>query len=261
MENEHPRLSVVIPAYNEADRIGPTLLTIDKYLSEQDYPYEILVVIDGAKDNTAEVVEGLQGTIENLRFLNNTENHGKGYVVRQGLLEARGTWRLFTDADNSTDISNVEKMWPLTEKGYKVVISSRDSKDAPGGGQTVKQPFPKRMVGNTSNILIQLVGVWGIWDTQNGFKMFHREAVEEIFSRAHIDRWGFDIEALALARKLDYKIGKVGIMWRNDPRSHVKLKGYLNTFVELFKIRLNLLTGKYDVSTSRKEEPTAGQHS
>ncbi|MEX0916639.1 MAG: dolichyl-phosphate beta-glucosyltransferase [Candidatus Spechtbacterales bacterium] len=246
MDQKQPlRLSVVIPAYNEAERITTTLLSLDKYLSQQEYSYEILVVIDGAKDNTEQIVSELAKTVANIRVASNKQNHGKGFVVRQGMLEARGTWRLFMDADGATPIASVEDMWPLADRGYKVIISSRDSKDAPGARQAVKQRLAKRIMGNMANILIQVVGVWGIWDTQNGFKMFHEEAATRIFSTARIDRWGFDIEALALARKFGYRIGIIAIEWRNDPRSHVTLKGYINTFVELFKVRFNLLRGVY----------------
>jgi len=240
------RLSVVIPAYNEANRIGNTLLSIDKYLSTQDYAYEILVVIDGAKDNTEQVVKQFGKLVQNVRLISNKENHGKGYVVRQGLLEARGQWRLFMDADGATAIDSIERMWPLTEKGMEVIISSRDAKDAKGAKQVIKQAFAKRVLGNVGNVLIQIFGVWGIWDTQNGFKMFSAAAAEKIFSKARIDQWGFDIEALALARKFGYTIGIIPIEWKNDPNSHVTLKGYVNTFVELAKIRLNLIRGVYD---------------
>jgi len=245
-EEKSLRLSVIIPAYNEAERISTTLLSADKYLSGQAYSYEILVVIDGAKDNTEQIVTEFAKTIEHLRLVSNKQNHGKGYVVRQGMLEAKGQWRLFMDADGATPVSFVEDMWPLADRGYKVIISSRDSKDAAGARQVVKQPFLKRLLGNVANILIQVVGVWGIWDTQNGFKMFHEEAAVRIFSVARIDRWGFDIEALALARKFGYRIGIIGIEWKNDARSHVTMGGYVNTFVELFKIRLNLLRGAYE---------------
>ncbi len=244
--SKSPHLSVVIPAYNEAERIGDTLLDIDKYLSAQKYSYEILVVNDGSTDNTQEVVNNYAELVSNLRFLDNKENHGKGHVVRQGMLEAKGKYRLFMDADGSTSIDNVEKMWPMLKEGnYEVVISTRDPKDAKGAGQEVPQPFLKRLLGTVGNLLIQLVGVWGIWDTQNGFKIFTEKAAKDIFSRMKINRWGFDIEALAVARKLGYKIGIIPIHWKNDPRSHVTLKGYLNTFVELFKIRWNLIKGTY----------------
>jgi dolichyl-phosphate beta-glucosyltransferase len=242
----NPKLSVVIPAYNEAERIGNTLLALDKYLSAQEYSYEIRVVIDGATDNTAEGVKRFQKTVRNVRISNNKKNHGKGYVVRQGMLEARGTWRLYMDADGATAIEHVEKMWPLTQQGHKVIITSRDSRDAKGAKQSIKQSLFKRILGNGGNILIQIFGVWGVWDTQNGFKMFENEATQKIFSRARIDRWGFDIEALALARKFGYDIGVVAADFHHDPRSHVTLKGYLNTFVELMKIRWNLMRGRYD---------------
>lgn len=247
MEKQKIKLSVIIPAYNEAERIGTTLLKIDKYLSEQDYSYEIIVVVDGATDNTAQVVENFKKLVQNLRVISNKTNHGKGYVVRQGILAAKGRWRLFMDADGATSIDHLDKMWPFVKKGYKVIISSRDSKDAKGARQAVSQSILKRIIGNAGNVLIQIFGVWGIWDTQNGFKMFKDEAARAIFSHAVIDRWGFDIEVLALARKLDYKIGIIAAFWINDPHSHVTLKGYLNTFVELFKIRWNFIRGKYNV--------------
>jgi len=249
MEQKSLKLSVIIPAYNESERIGRTLLSVDKYLSQQDYSYEIVVVNDGATDNTAEVVNKFKKLVKHLRLIDNKKNHGKGYVVRQGLLESKAAWRLFMDADGSTSIEHIEKMWPLTRK-YEVIISSRDSKDAKGAKQAVPQAFPKRMIGNMANILIQIFGVWGIWDTQNGFKMFSAQAAQDIFQQTTIDHWGFDIEALALARKLGYKIGIVGIYWVNDPRSHVTLAGYLNTFVELMKIRWNFIRGRYDLPSS-----------
>lgn len=239
------KLSVIIPAYNEAERIGNTLLDIDKYLSERDYSYEILVVIDGAKDKTAEVVERFRKLVKNLHVINNYENHGKGYVVRQGMLHAEGEWRLFMDADGATAIEHIEKMWPFAEEGCKVIISSRDSKDVRGARQVIPQPLLNRLLGNFGNVLIQIFGVWGIWDTQNGFKMFHREPAERIFSLTRINRWGFDIEVLALARRMGYPIKIIPVLWRNDPRSHVTFKGYIKTFIELFKIRWNLMRNVY----------------
>jgi len=239
-------LSVIIPSYNEEKRISNTLLEIDKYLSKQDYSYEIIVVSDGSKDKTAAIVRKFSDLIKNLRLIDNKENHGKGWVVRQGMLEAKGQHRLFMDADNATTIDHFEKMIPLFKQGFKVVIGSRDKKDAEGAKQEVPQSFLKRQVGNLGNILIQLFAVSGIWDTQCGFKAFTNKATDDIFERCLIDRWGFDIETLAIARKLDYKIGIIPVNWINDPESRVTLKGYLNTFRELFKIKWNLIIHKYD---------------
>lgn len=240
------KLSVIVPAYNEEGRIVKTLREINKYLSLQSYDSEIIVVSDGSKDRTAEVVRGMMSEIRNLRIIDNKENHGKGYVVRQGILGAKGDYRLFTDADNSTSIDHVEKMWPLLEKNYDVVMGTRDSRDDKDAKQAVSQPVWKRLLGDIGNIGIQVLVVWGIWDTQCGFKAFSRKAAEDIFKRCKINRWAFDVEALALARKLGYKIGIVPIYWINSPESKVKLKGYIRFFKELLRIKWNLITKKYD---------------
>jgi len=239
-------LSVIIPAYNEEKRISNTILDIDNYLSRQDYSYEILVVIDGAKDKTAQIVGKFVDLVKNLRIIDNQENHGKGWVVRRGMLEAKGQIRLFMDADNATTVNHFEKMIPLFEQGNDLVIGSRDSKDAAGAKQAVSQPFHKRLVGNLGNLVIQLVAVPGIWDTQCGFKALTAQAANNIFSRCRIDRWGFDIEVLAIAKKLNYKISIIPVNWINDPNSLVNWKGYLKTFGEVFKVRWNLMTKKYD---------------
>jgi len=239
-------LSVVIPAYNESKNITNTLLDIDHYLSKKEYSYEILVVNDGSKDDTVKVVEKVGGLVKNLRIIDNQINHGKGWVVRQGMLKSLGQIRLFMDADNATTINHFEKMIPLFEQGHQVVIGSRDSKDVTGARQTVAQAWHKRLMGNMANILIQILAVPGIWDTQCGFKAFTAEVAEDVFKRSLIDRWGFDIEALALAKKLNYKIKIIPVNWVNNPNSRVTLKGYLNTFIELFKVRWNLIIGKYD---------------
>ena len=244
MENIY--LSVIIPAYKEERRISKTLLDIDQYLSKQDYSYEIIVVNDGSKDKTAEVVNKFANIIKHLKLIDNKENHGKGWVVRQGMLEAKGEIRLFMDADNATTIDHFEKMRPLFEQGYQVVIGSRDSKDVAGAKQEVSQSFLKRLLGNSGNLLIQLLAVSGIWDTQCGFKAFSAKSAQKVFKKCQIDRWGFDIEALALARKFNYKIGIIPVKWVNDPDSRVSWKGYLNTFRELFKIKWNLIRNKYD---------------
>ncbi len=245
MDKQKKFLSVIIPAYNESERITNTLLEIDLYLSKKDYDYEIIVVNDGSRDHTAPGVSKLTELVKNLRLIDNRDNHGKGWVVRQGMLESLGRIRLFMDADNATTINHFDKVIPLLEQGYEVVIGSRDSKDAAGARQAVAQSFLKRLLGNLGNLLIQMLAVPGIWDTQCGFKVFRDRAARDIFSRSLIDGWGFDIEALVLARKRGYKIGIIPINWTNDPNSRVGWKGYLNTFRELFKIKWNLIIGKY----------------
>lgn len=245
MNGEKPYLSVVIPAYNEEKRISKTLLAVDQYLNRQNYSYEILVVSDGSKDKTAEVVNNFQRMVRNLKIIDNKENHGKGWVVRQGMLQAQGEFRVFTDADNSTTIDHIEKAWPYLKQGFDVAIGTRDSRDHKEAKQAVPQSFLKRTLGDVGNILIQALAVWGIWDTQCGFKVFSEKAAKEVFSRCLIDRWGFDIEALAIAKRLGLKIALIPVHWINDPVSKVNLRGYLKTFIELLQIKKNLITNKY----------------
>jgi len=236
-------LSVIIPAYNEEKRLPKTLEDIDKYLSKQKYDYEILVVNDGSKDETTKVARSLTPKIKNLKVTGYKKNQGKGYAVRFGMLEAVGEHRLFTDADNSTSINQVEKMWPEFKKGYDIVIGSRDIK---GAVLDPPQPIVRRFTGETFGFLTNLiVGTWGIADTQCGFKGFTEKAAKDIFPRCKINRFAFDPEFLVIAKKLKYKIKEVPIFWKNDLRSSVKFKSMVKMGVDLLKIRWNLITGRY----------------
>ena len=237
-------LSVIIPAYNEEKRLPKTLKEIDKYLSRQSYDYEIIVVNDGSKDKTAKIVRDLMPDIKGLKLIDNKENHGKGYTVRQGMLEAEGDYRVFTDADNSTSIDQIEKMWPEFKKGYDIIIGSRDIK---GAIIAVPQPWWRIMLGNVFNLIVQMVsGLLGIWDTQCGFKGFTKKAVEDIFPRCRINTFAFDVEVLVIAKKLGYDIKEIPITWVNDPESKVKFKHMINMLIEVFQIRWNLITNKYE---------------
>ncbi len=238
-------LSVIIPAYKEEKRIPETLKEVDKYLSKQVYGYEIIVVCDGSPDRTAEVVQKMTKDIKNLRLIDNKENHGKGYVVRQGLLEAKGKFRLFMDADNSTSVDQVEKMWPEFEKDFGVVIGSRDIK---GAVLEPAQPWWRITLGNTYNLIVQIIsGLWGIWDTQCGFKGFTAKAAKDIFSKCQINRFSFDVEVLVTAKKMGYKIKEIPVTWKNDLSSTVGFKSMFKMLVEVFQIRWNLITGKYNL--------------
>jgi dolichyl-phosphate beta-glucosyltransferase len=243
--DQQPYLSVIIPAYNEARRITPTLTAIHDYLTAQPFTWEIIVVLDGSQDNTEQVVTAFAAGKEGIRWIARRENRGKGFTVRQGMLAAQGEVRLFTDADNSTDISHFDKMQPLFANGADVVICSRDHKDVTGARQAVPQPFLKRLLGNAGNLAIQLLAVPGIWDTQCGFKAFRAPVAQQIFSIARIDRWGFDIEALALARHFGHPIKVVPAYWIDQEGTHVRFSDYFRTFKEAFEVRWNLLTGAY----------------
>ena len=239
-------LSVIIPAYNEEKHIRKTIESIYRYLSDKKIGHEILVVTDGSRDKTNDIVRLMMSAVPTLQLLNYELNKGKGFAVREGMLKARGQYRLFTDADNATSIDHIEKMMPFFNQGFDVVIGSIAIK-----GSTVvsgSEPIWRRLFGKIGNLFIQLVVVPGISDTQRGFKIVTDKAAQDIFSKAIIDRWGFDIEMLALARKLNYKIKEVPITWKNDPdtSSHPRLSAYFQVLMETVKIRWNLLTGKYN---------------
>ncbi|HFC12122.1 MAG TPA: glycosyltransferase family 2 protein [Anaerolineae bacterium] len=240
-----PYLSVVIPAYNEATRIGRTLTEIHAYLEKQAFTWEVLVVLDGVTDNTAQVVADFASEKANIRWIDRPQNRGKGYTVREGLLAATGQIRLFTDADNSTDMRHFDAMIPLFETGHAVVIASRDGKDAEGAQQAVPQSFLKRSLGNLGNLVVQFLTVPGIWDTQCGFKAFTAEAAQSIFPLTTIDGWLFDPEALAIARLQGYKIGIIGAHWIDAEGTHVKSADYFKTILEALRIRWNLLRKVY----------------
>ncbi len=233
-------LSVVVPVYNEVERLPKTLRRLHEYLADSPFSYEIVVVLDGPTDGTREVLAAIAGEITNLRVIDHGVNRGKGAAVKDGMLQASGRVRLFTDADNSTDIAHLGQMLPLFDHGYDVVIASRNSKDAAGARQAVPQPFHRWLLGRIGNLIARLLVIPGIWDTHCGFKAFRAEAAERIFSHSEIGGWGFDIEVLALARALNYKIGIIPAHWINDDRSNMRLRSYLRALMDIFRLRARL---------------------
>lgn len=248
MENQNKNdvyLSIVIPSYNEEKRLPNTLLEMDKFFSSKNYNYEIIVVDDGSKDKTKEVANNFIGVVKNLKVMGESANYGKGYVVRKGMLSAKGEFCLFVDADNSTPIQEIDKLLPFFNDGFDVVIGSR-SKGGRDANVKIEQPIYRRILAKSANIIIRIMAVSGISDTQCGFKCFKWQTSQEIFSRTHINRWGFDIEALAIAQKKGYKIKEVPVSWYNSADSRVRpIKGAITTLGELLKIKWNLITGKY----------------
>ena len=222
---------------------------MDLYLRSKNFPggYEIIVVDSSSSDRTQEIVRNLSSRISHLSLLV-VENRGKGWAVKQGMLRASGNIRLFSDADNSTPPESFDAMLPFFSQGYDLVISSRDPKDRAGASRTVKEPFHREIMGKAGNLIIQIFGgVWGIWDTQNGFKAFTSRAVENIFPRMRMNGFSFDIEILALARRLAYQIGIIPIRWRYDPDSKVNLRAYLAVLRDVFRIRWNLIRNLYQI--------------
>jgi dolichyl-phosphate beta-glucosyltransferase len=244
-----PYLSVIIPAYKEGKRIAENLDQCIKYFADKNYDYEFVIVVDGSPDNTAEIAESYKDKLKNLRVINNPENHGKGYVVRQGLFEAKGEYRLFFDADGSTSITHLDAFLPEFEKGYDVVIGSRDIK---GAFIQVHQAKWKEIFGDTGNLAIRMVlGLWQFPDTQCGFKMLSGKAADEVAKRMMVDRFGFDFELMILAKKLGFKIQQLPVRWLNEEGSTVKLtgpNGYFQVLKDLFKIRMRLWSGVYHIT-------------
>ncbi len=245
---QKPYLSVVIPAYKEGERIGQNLLEIEKFLSSKEYEYEIIVVVDGSPDNTAEVARNYGNQVKNLRVINNEKNHGKGYVVRQGLLEAKGEYVAFLDADGSTSITHVDKFMPEFSQGYEVVIGSRKIE---GAFIQIHQPKYREIMGEMGNWLIRIVlGLWSYPDTQCGFKMLTGKAAQEVASRMVVDRFGFDFELIAIAERLGFKVKQVPVRWLNEEGSTVSLtgpNGFIQVIIDLFKTKGRFLTGKYNI--------------
>jgi dolichyl-phosphate beta-glucosyltransferase len=243
---QRPYLSVIIPSYKEGKRIGHNLLEIENYLSSKEYTYEVLVVVDGSPDETAEIARSHGDRVKNLRVIDNPENHGKGYVVRQGLLESNGEYRVFLDADGSTSITHLDAFLPEFQNGYDLVIGSRDIE---GAYIQVHQPKYREVMGDMGNWLIRIVlGLWKYPDTQCGFKMLNAKAAEAIASRMVVDRFGFDFELIVLAKKLGFKIKQMPVRWLNEEGSTVSLtgkNGFTQVLIDLFKTRWRLLTGQY----------------
>ncbi|EKD49874.1 MAG: glycosyl transferase family 2 [uncultured bacterium] len=237
------KLSVIIPARNEAKRIRPTLKFTDKYLEKQPYMYEIIVVDNESTDNTVDVVKSYKNEVEHSAVYNITACPGKGCAVQRGILHSRGDYVVFLDADNSTRIDEMDKAWKKFDEGYDVVIGSRRIS---GAKIATKQPWIRELAGRVANLMIRVLVVRGITDTQCGFKVFTKKAARDIFSAVTIGRWGFDIEVLALARKWKYKIAEIPVTWHHYETELIKGSSYINTLSDLLKIKWNLITGKYD---------------
>lgn len=227
-----PFLSFIIPAYNEEERLGRSLIKCIEYLGKQSYSYEIIIVDDGSKDRT---IDNAKEFGDKIKVIAQGQNLGKGAAVRRGMLEAGGDYRIFSDADFSTPVEELKKLFESFEKGYDVCIGSRalDSSLI-----KLHQPFYREMMGKTFNKIVQLFAVHGIKDTQCGFKGFTEKAALDIFSKAKINGFAFDVEILYLAKKFDYKIAEIPVLWFNDGKSTVNpIKDSTKMLIEIFKIK------------------------
>jgi glycosyltransferase involved in cell wall biosynthesis len=240
----HPQLSIVIPAYNESARIEATLASVLECVETRHWDAEILVVDDGSTDNTAAIVQKWMARNPHLHLVKNPGNRGKGYSVRNGLLQAAGNIVMFTDADLSAPIEEAELLIEAIDAGADVAIGSRwlDKQK-----QTVHQPLYRRFFGRCFNWVTRKVIGLPFRDTQCGFKAFRRDTAQTIFRLQTIERWGFDPEILFIARKLKYTIVEVPVTWGHDERSRISyLKDGMKMLEEMGQIRTNSLRGRYD---------------
>lgn len=228
-------LSVVVPAYDEEERIGQTLTSIASYLRKKDFLSEVIVVDDGSQDRTSERAARALQEMDRVRVIKLPQNLGKGAAVKEGVLQAQGDFVLFSDADLSTPIEELEKFWPWTGRGFDVVIGSRA---LPGADIQVRQSFFRELMGKTFNVLIRLFLMKGIPDTQCGFKLFRKDVAKNIFPLVKIKGFSFDAEALYLCRRGGYNIKQVPVVWRNSPQSKVKIiRSSLGMLLDLWKIK------------------------
>jgi len=250
----HPRLSIVIPAYNECMRIEGTLARVLECVNHRQWDAEILVVDDGSTDNTVDIVQRWMARHDRLHLVKNPGNRGKGYSVRNGLLQSAGDIVMFTDADLSAPIEEAERLIDAIDAGADVAIGSRwlDKQK-----QTVHQPMYRRFFGRCFNWVTRKVIGLPFKDTQCGFKAFRRDAAQTIFRLQTIERWGFDPEILFIARKLKFSIVEVPVTWGHDERSRISyLKDGMKMLEEMAEIRTNSLRGRYDQAIAAMKDTT-----
>lgn len=247
--------SIVIPAYNESARILPTLDRVTAYIRQQGWAAEIVVVNDGSRDQTAELVRDYAGGSTTIRLVENPANRGKGYSVRNGVLHARGAVVLFSDADLSSPIEEASKLFELIRRGSDIAIGSRWIK---AELQTTRQPILRQIMGRVFNLVPRFVLGLKFKDTQCGFKAFKQQVARDIFGRQTIQRWGFDPEILFLARLRGYTTEEVPVAWAHDERSKINpVCDGMSMLLDMFKIRWNSIAGKYDSSPQATFSPAA----
>ncbi|MEW6364135.1 MAG: dolichyl-phosphate beta-glucosyltransferase [Acidobacteriota bacterium] len=236
-------LTCVVPAYNEESRLGETLRRVTEYLDSESRDYEIIVVDDGSADATVTVASAHAAQSPRCRVVSLGKNSGKGAAVRRGVLEARGDLILFTDADLSTPIQELDRLAGAIVAGADVAIGSRA---LPDSRVEVHQPWVRERMGKTFNLLIRMILMRGFGDTQCGFKLFRAPVARDLFRRARLNRFAFDVEILFLAKLVGYAVVEVPVRWINSPATRVRmLRDSSRMLCDLLRIRLFQLRGCY----------------
>ncbi len=242
MAEPEVEISIVIPAYNEEVRIGMTLVRTLEYLRARHPSSEVLVVDDGSRDDTVDVVEQISVAEPSVRVLRQPRNLGKGAAVRRGVMEAKGQVVLFMDADLATPVEELDTLLVYLRKGYRVVIGSRGLAES---DIRQRQPPGRELMGRVFNLLVRTVLLGGFKDTQCGFKLFDREAARELFGRQKLDGFAFDVEVLLLAKELGYRIAEVPVVWYHAPNSKVSpIADSSKMLGDLLRLRLARLAGR-----------------
>jgi dolichyl-phosphate beta-glucosyltransferase len=237
------KYSIIIPAYNEGARLGRTLDRVLAYVSDQHWDAELIVVNDGSRDRTADLVREYAQRHPRLRLLENPGNHGKGYSVRNGMLNANGELLLFSDADLSSPIEEAPKLLAALQAGADVAIGSRWLQPEL---QTQRQSLLRQFYGRLFNLALRILLGLNFKDTQCGFKAFTRQAAQKVFPLQTIERWGFDPELLYLSRKSGFKVVEVPVAWAHAEGTRISpLRDGMKMFGEVLKVRWNAVTGKY----------------
>ena len=243
--------SLVIPAYNEGARLAPTLEKVLGYMARHECDAEVIVVNDGSRDNTADIVRSFAQDHPSLRLVENPGNRGKGYSVRNGVLHARGRIVLFTDADLSSPIEEVPKLLQALAAGADIAIGSRWLQ---AELQTKRQSLHRQLFGRIFNLLLRLTLGLQFKDTQCGFKAFRQRAALAVFPLQKIEGWGFDPEILFLARKFGLKVQEVPVVWAHDGGTRINpIADGARMFVEMLRIRWYDLSGKYNPSSPQPQ--------
>jgi len=237
-----PLLSVVIPTFNEVARIEQTLRSADDYLRASGIAAEIIIIDNASSDGTAELVRRLFDGMTGDTALVSEPCRGKGAAVKRGVLQSRGDFVVFLDADNATPLSEMERFWPFLRSGVDVVVGSRYVDPAL---VAVRQPRSRIVLSRIGNTIIRWLLVSGIHDTQLGFKAFKGDVARDIFSRVVTERWAFDVELLLIARLRGCEIREVGVIWREQGGSHLRWTAYVTALLDVLKVRWRAWRGLY----------------
>jgi dolichyl-phosphate beta-glucosyltransferase len=240
---EPPQYSIIIPAFNEGERIATTLERVLRYAGEQRWSAEVIIVDDGSKDTTTGIVREHMQKNPAVKLLQNPGNRGKGFSVRNGMLNAKGNVLLFSDADLSSPIEEANKLFQAIANGADIAIGSRWLKTEL---QTRRQPMHRQLFGRIFNLLLRIVLGLKYKDTQCGFKAFSRKSADVLFPLQQIERWGFDPELLFLARRFGLKVAEVPVVWAHREGTRLSpLRDGIRMFGEMLRIRWNAWSGKY----------------